>query len=92
MDGVYDIIAGEGHLYKDLQKIIDDLQISEKVKLLDFREDVAQLYKAAIVAIGQLLSSDLAVMGQYNQKKTEDFSSHNVYATVRNIYGVETNG
>lgn len=39
-----------------------------------------------------LLSSDLAVMGQYNQKKTEDFSSHNVYATVRNIYGVETNG
>lgn len=44
---VYYVIAGSGELQTYLQKLIDDLGLSDRVKLLGYRDDVAQLYKAA---------------------------------------------
>ena len=41
---VYYIIAGKGELYEQLQKIIDTLGMTERVKLLGYRKDVAELY------------------------------------------------
>lgn len=47
MDNVYLTIAGRGELYDYLKKIIDELNISPKVKLLGFRSDVSELCSAA---------------------------------------------
>lgn len=44
---VYYVIAGSGELQTYLQMLIDDLDLSDRVKLLGYRDDVAQLYKAA---------------------------------------------
>lgn len=44
---VYYIIVGKGKLDQQLLDIIQSLNISEKVKLLGFRDDVQELYKAA---------------------------------------------
>ena len=44
---VYYIIAGKGGMQGHLQKIIDRLQLRDRVKLLGFRKDVSELYTAA---------------------------------------------
>ena len=44
---VYYVIVGKGKLDQQLLDIIQSLNISEKVKLLGFRDDVQELYKAA---------------------------------------------
>ena len=44
---VYYIIAGKGELQEHLQSVIDNLKISDKVKLIGFRKDVGELYEAA---------------------------------------------
>lgn len=44
---VYYVIAGHGRLDNYLQTIIDELGLSKRVKLLGYRDDVAELYKAA---------------------------------------------
>lgn len=47
MDNVYYVIAGKGSLDNYLQKIIEELSIGNRVKLLGFRTDVRELYYAA---------------------------------------------
>lgn len=44
---VYYMIAGQGDLQEHLQRVIDDLKISDKVKLLGYRSDVGELCAAA---------------------------------------------
>lgn len=44
---VYYIIAGEGDFKQHLQNVINDLEIGNTVKLLGYRHDVRELYKAA---------------------------------------------
>ena len=44
---VYYIIAGKGDLQQHLQNIIDTLGVHNRVKLLGYRYDVEELYKAA---------------------------------------------
>ena len=48
---VYYVIVGEGDLKKYLQSIIDELGMSDRVKLLGFRNDVGDLYEAADIYI-----------------------------------------
>lgn len=48
---VYYMIAGKGGLREYLQDLIEELGLSQRVKLLGFRQDVAELYKAADVFI-----------------------------------------
>lgn len=47
MDNVYYVIAGKGGLDNYLQKIIEELSIGNRVRLLGFRTDVRELYYAA---------------------------------------------
>ena len=44
---VYYIIAGKGNLDGHLQNLIDELGMTDRIKLLGFRRDVAELYQAA---------------------------------------------
>lgn len=44
---VYYMIAGEGELREHLQSVIDELGLTERVKLLGRRTDVVELYRAA---------------------------------------------
>lgn len=48
---VYYIIAGKGGLQVNLQNIIDELGLTERVKLLGFRQDVADLYQISDVYV-----------------------------------------
>lgn len=48
---VYYAIAGEGDLHEHLQGVIDELGLSGRVKLLGYRDDVAELYQAADVCV-----------------------------------------
>lgn len=48
---VYYIIAGKGELQEHLQSVIDELGMTDRVKLLGFRTDVAELYRAADVYV-----------------------------------------
>lgn len=48
---VYYMIAGEGSLREHLQSVIDELSLTERVKLLGRRTDVAELYKAADICV-----------------------------------------
>ena len=48
---VYYAIAGKGDLHDDLQLMIDNLGLTSRVKLLGYREDVAELYKVADVYV-----------------------------------------
>lgn len=44
---VYYIIAGKGELQEHLQKTIEELGLTERIKLLGFRRDVSELYQVA---------------------------------------------
>lgn len=48
---VYYIIAGKGELQGHLQRVIDQLGLTERVKLLGYRTDVADLYKVADIYV-----------------------------------------
>lgn len=48
---VYYVIAGKGDLQEHLQSIIDGFGMTERVKLLGFRRDVAELYQAADIYV-----------------------------------------
>lgn len=48
---VYYIIAGKGGLQEHLQGVIDELGMTDRVKLLGYRRDVAELYQAADVYV-----------------------------------------
>ena len=48
---VYFVIAGKGGLQEPLQRVINELGMTERVKLLGFRADVAELYQAADVYV-----------------------------------------
>ena len=48
---VYYIIAGRGDLHDYLQYLIDELNLSDRVKLLGQRTDVAELYVAADIFV-----------------------------------------
>ena len=48
---VYYIIAGKGDLQEHLQGIINENNMTERVKLLGFRRDVAELYQAADIYV-----------------------------------------
>ncbi len=44
---VYYMIAGEGDLRGHLQRVINELGLTERVKLLGYRKDMTELYKTA---------------------------------------------
>lgn len=48
---VYYVIVGKGRLDKHLKNLADELGMSERVKLVGFREDVAELYKISDVFV-----------------------------------------
>ena len=48
---VYYLIAGRGDLQNHLQNLIDELNLSDRVKLLGYRTDVAELYAASDVFV-----------------------------------------
>lgn len=48
---VYYIIAGKGDLHTHLQNVIDELDLTKRVRLLGYRTDVAELYQAADVYV-----------------------------------------
>lgn len=48
---VYYIIAGKGDLKEHLQSLIDELGLTERVKLLGFRTDVSELYRVSDIYI-----------------------------------------
>ena len=48
---VYYMIAGEGNLREHLQSVIGELGLTERVKLLSRRTDVAELYQAADICV-----------------------------------------
>ena len=48
---VHYVIAGEGGLHEHLQSVIDELGMAERVKLLGYRTDVAELYVVADVFV-----------------------------------------
>lgn len=58
---VYYAIAGEGELHEHLQGVIDELGLSGRVKLLGYREDVAELYQAADVFVFPSMREGLPV-------------------------------
>lgn len=47
----YYIIAGDGELRQQLQKLIDELGVGDRVKLLGYRNDVDDLYRASDVFV-----------------------------------------
>ena len=51
LDGVYYIIAGEGELHEHLQSVVDGLGMTDRVKLLGYRNDVAQLHQAVDIYV-----------------------------------------
>ncbi len=51
MDGVHTWIAGEGPQRAELEQLIADLNVGERVKLLGWREDRAALLQAADICI-----------------------------------------
>lgn len=48
---VYYFIAGKGDLREHLQSVIDEAGLTERVKLLGYRSDVAELYRVADVYV-----------------------------------------
>ena len=48
---VYYIIAGKGELQDYLQRLIDDLGLTDRVKLLGYRKDVSELCRAADIFV-----------------------------------------
>lgn len=48
---VYYVIAGKGELKDHLESVINELELKERVKLLGFRNDVAELYQVSDVYI-----------------------------------------
>ena len=58
---VYYIIAGKGGLQEHLQGIIDKFEMTDRVKLLGFRSDVAELYKVADVFVFPSFREGLSV-------------------------------
>ena len=90
---VYYIIAGEGALREHLQRVIDELGLTERVKLLGYRTDVAELYKAADICVFPSLREGLgmaAIEGMAcglplvaaDNRGTRDYCSHGVNGLV----------
>lgn len=57
----YYIVAGEGPLKDHLHNLIDSLGLKDRVKLLGFRKDCAELYKTADVFVHSSLREGLPV-------------------------------
>lgn len=58
---VYYIVAGKGELQTTLQQLIESHDLSDRVKLLGFRNDVQQLYQAADVFVFPSFREGLSV-------------------------------
>lgn len=58
---VYYIIAGKGGLQNHLQQVIEELGLSNRVKLLGFRDDVGKLMKSADVFVMPSFREGLSV-------------------------------
>lgn len=61
MKDVYYIIAGKGVLQEHLQSVIDELGMTERVKLLGFRKDIGELCEAADVFVFPSFREGLSV-------------------------------
>lgn len=57
----YYVIAGQGPLKGELQNLIDSLNLTERVKLLGWRSDCAELYKVADLLVHPSLREGLPV-------------------------------
>ena len=60
-DDVALLIAGEGENHKKLQHKIDDLGLSQQVKLLGFRSDIKEILKAVDCFVFPSLREGLAM-------------------------------
>ena len=58
---IFYTIAGQGDKKKELEKLIDELGLSEQVKLLGFRDDVPSLYESADVYMHPSFREGLSV-------------------------------
>lgn len=58
---VFYIIAGKGTSQEHLQQVIDELQLSDRVKLLGFRKDIGELCKAADIFVCPSFREGLSV-------------------------------
>lgn len=58
---IYYVIAGQGELKEELQKLINESGLSERVFLLGFRNDIADIYNAADIYILPSLREGLNV-------------------------------
>ena len=58
---VYYVIVGDGVMCRYLQKLIDELGVSDRVKLLGYRKDVCDLYNAADIFVFPSLQEGLPV-------------------------------
>lgn len=58
---LYYIIAGEGDLHDYLQKLIGDLNVSNRVKLLGYRKDICELYKISDIYVMPSFREGLSV-------------------------------
>jgi len=61
IENVYYIIAGKGELQEHLQGVIDELGISDRVKLLGFRNDVGELCEVADIYVMPSFREGLSV-------------------------------
>lgn len=58
---VYYIIAGQGGLHQELQRLIGELGIGDRVKLLGYRSDVKELYEASDIFVFPSFREGLSV-------------------------------
>jgi len=90
---VYYVIAGRGDLQDYLQNLIDELNLTDRVKLLGYRTDVAELYAAADIFVFPSYREGLglaAIEGMAfglplivaDNRGTRDFCQNNVNGAV----------
>lgn len=61
MKDIYYIIAGKGELQEHLQSVIDELGMTERVKLLGYRKDIGELCETADVFVFPSFREGLSV-------------------------------
>lgn len=61
VENVYYVIAGKGELQEHLQGVIDELGLSDRVKLLGFRNDVGELCEVADIYVMPSFREGLSV-------------------------------
>lgn len=61
INNIYYVIAGEGPLHNQLQNLVNDLGITERVKLLGYRNDIGELCEIADIYVMPSFREGLSV-------------------------------